>query len=812
MIIPARRVSLSRGDGLRVCVRGNPRVMQRSTNARGRFSRPHCYGRWPSLSHRPAPFSCVSTMEQMLYSQLNPKKVDLRSQRPLQRDGVLPGSGSQVYQNFRQSEMDKHAKSPIKSKGGMRMLRVRTDSGGSDGKKKVRFAEDPAIANNLIYQSFSTASLNSSGVTPGTIPYELSPKLTPGFGTTDVGYDHLQNRAGWVKSAGSMKGKGMDDYLFRQSSNKDIETFFQEQEKQQKAQPLMRKSRSRLLPGQRSADKDKLKCPICSSISRSRPLALHECRHTQNARKEFENRVERDKKVHMKPTEKKFHLSKSSVRERERVSKNMSAQGSPNVLKNGRAFVKSAIVPACPPRQLNRHSRGGVNFVEANRSTFLNGQEAVSQKTDFFASDGWLGSSEQDPYAPSVLPNSFSNHARKNFMTDANWSSGSWVGPGANQFQPVKNKSTDQGNRQRHSSDKPSENNMLTAENWGKFVSEPNRSGVSTGSRVQTSHPGSRDKPNGKKSTNRGSGNNLSSPNARNRRVRISEKLSPSPILTNEDTRSSPRTAVSPKKRMQSTPKMRVKSRESDFANKLVVTISNFVFEEAWTSLVQFKYKFTDSKGFLKSSPMIKVASRDEVLSRKDEIALVLDQKMVQTMKTDYLVIQLVDGNIRNKYDAVLGDVKIPLQSLATGNTFNDMVEVWHSETLNQAASFDVDIQWRDMDLSWKMIFNDEFSANLGFFQGEKSPKRSSPKARRESIKRLKNGGMDKSDDVMKRAQEAKDDEERVLLESYVGWGTDMAQEEIPNEAAKPEPTENKELLALDHDATIANWSAEFTE
>ena len=48
--------------------------------------------------------------------------------------------------------------------------------------------------------------------------------------------------------------------------------------------------RIRLLPGQRTMAQKKMReCPICSSISKSRPLALHECRHGKKVQDEFAN-------------------------------------------------------------------------------------------------------------------------------------------------------------------------------------------------------------------------------------------------------------------------------------------------------------------------------------------------------------------------------------------------------------------------------------------------------------------------------------------------------------------------------------------
>jgi hypothetical protein len=782
-------------------------------------------------------------MEQQLYGRLYPQQGSPSERRALQRENVIVGSGRNAFPTFR--EPDQHAFLRKKGSGFARSNSL-VESYGSDSISPKAGGNNRVVFDNRRHKHRGPRDKS----TPGLLPYELSPTRTPGFGTKDVGYDHFKDRAGWVKSAGSMKGKGGDDYIFRQRVDKKNNTEFAKMKKIRK--PANGRKRSvkkevRLLPGQRTAAKDKISCPICSSISRARPLALHECRHTRQAKLQFKNRAKNDERQYRKAQrEKEFRITLKRAEEREKIARSMGKNNSTNVTGTGRHVLKSTIVPNSPDRSLHRFSREKGSRVYAGSSIFDDppkGEKKIVRMDDLLQSS--------DP-----LPEEIADHARKNFMNDPNWRNWSNQNSEEKFGGGMSGKFTDDNSFKAAVGGSASQsslgNSFLGSGDWSSFMgtggnvakdtnaftgeTAPLRSALKTsssyGSRAQTSKPGTRQN----KSKGAGSGG-VTSPNARNRRlVRFEGDQSPTQGKkgTKAKAKAPPRDseehplaiikmqkqeALKSEKKLsrKKTPtatyrgvkknaprgRQRIrnrKARKNDFANSLVLSISNFTLEDLWAPLIRLKFKYRDEKKVLASSRMFQLEKgKVKIDDFETKIAFVLDRAALKKMKKEFLTIQVVDGS-KTGIDAVLGDCQVPLEKLAKGESVADSMQAWHSENLDHSASFDINASWAENDVSWKMFFDDQFAATLGLDFMPSSHKRSaSPKNRVRRVSILK-------ESLSREAlmAEIEQSDETQLRDTYIHeWGG-------LNSNSDSEPEEQEQ--DIDEDASIANWDAQFFE
>ncbi len=495
------------------------------------------------------------------------------------------------------------------------------------------------------------------------------------------------------------------------------------------------KHRIRLLPGQREREKREMaECPICSSISQSRSLALHGCRHSKKIKRDFsENLLNPNfEKLDVKPYyEKQPSKFTISIPDLKKKNKRVSTAGK-TILQKG-----LAIEP--PPRTLLRQSREKGSKIYVGSSIFDDRGNLLKDKPKQLNPHALLQSHES-------LPDEFTEHARKNFMGRSDWASVSADANNiSNSFEDIYSSNSDTKSNKNNNgiSFFPMTNNNVISDEW-PINSKPT---TSVSNRTKTAKPGSRPK------TTASSKTSFSSPNTRNRRLSPKSsninsntygKNKPTPptkkkknVGKNRNTSIREQLAKVEKEdekrkveeikeltadddwvdRIDKEEKLKIQPRqkrdEDYLRNNLIFTIGTANLAKP-VSLVKFvfkclKFPVVSTKSF-KLGKNFK--SGNVVIDQSVKLNIKVNAKLLDDFRHGYLELQLRDAS-RGGWRGKVGDAKIPLDKLAQGKAIREEIELWNSETLDEVASINFSCRWEDSDLSWKMLFAEDFGSSM---------------------------------------------------------------------------------------------------
>ena len=155
------------------------------------------------------------------------------------------------------------------------------------------------------------------------------------------------------------------------------------------------------------------------------------------------------------------------------------------------------------------------------------------------------------------------------------------------------------------------------------------------------------------------------------------------------------------------------KTDEDFLRNNLLFTITSANLSKP-VALVKFvfrclKYPVVSTKSFKLGK---KFKSGNVVINQTVQLNIKVNAKVLDDFRHGFLELQLRDAS-RGGWKGKVGDAKIPLDKLAQGKSIDTEIELWNSETLDEVASIKLNCRWEDNDLSWKLLFADDFGENL---------------------------------------------------------------------------------------------------
>ena len=526
-------------------------------------------------------------------------------------------------------------------------------------------------------------------------------------------------------------------------------------------------NRIRLLPGQRKNAKKKMQqCPICSSISKSRSLALHECRHGKKAQNEFANA---NTMQTSKPNTFSISIPTLSAK-----AKRVDGIDRP---------IRRGLVVKPPPRTLQRLSKSKGNKVYADKTFSFSTEKLQASRS---AQNTSFDAREMDSY--------------REFDTN---------GPGIS-FMPME-----------------TNNNFINTESWPLNTSYDSAiasaaPSTSPSHRTKTALPRSRKKnetanlasPNTRNrrlSPSNTSRMNLS-PKAtptrkvnvgKNRRGSIREELKITEDYQKAEEKREPESLspsedwidrINREEQARKVAAIKDKPDEEFLRNHLKFTISTVkLFKRV--ALLKFVFKclrfpvvttkaFKLGKSFQKGEVTVDQTAR---------ISMKLDAKLLESFRHGFLEIQLRDAS-KGGFKGKVGTAKIPLNRIAHGKRIVQEVDIWNSETLDEVATVNLTCEWEDRDdLSWDVLFEEDFAASIGLEDSIEKRK-----------KRRKVRSFEKNDEVKVDDNEVDD----LLLgnarmpnvdknQSIANWGIHFFDEGEAPEEAKEILEENDEDLDL---------------